>query len=320
MKFCDIHNTKFLILLTVFFFYSPKIFAVVLWTEDWEESSAIITSPDRWGFSSSNSANWPNSGNPSVSSQRAFSGGKSLKHVFTGHQPDHISGGFTTSPMGSSLGGGSYMSRKFTPSDEIWATYYEFMESGFIIDEIGTKVLQFGDDARPHWWVYMWGPENMNSNMNAGKGNLEYSCQRCKPKNTPLGETWANGSTAQYYNNGSFTMLDNTWVCFELHMKYNTPGAADGAVEAYATNMSTNSTVKFMGNYNLEMRGARTTDPVPSNAKFDFVKEYVQDGKGILYRDKLTISTTRVGCSGTPPADPPPPAKPRSPTRLRILN
>lgn len=195
------------------------------------------------------------------------------------------------------------------------------MVAGFLIDEIGTKAVKPGDEQHAsHWWGYPNGPYPPGPPFNLGQGCcstsigrvLDFTCQECKPENTALGATWAAGNAINYYQNmNAFVMPDNKWVCYEHHLKYNDPGVANGFIEMFVTNMTDGlPTVQTMGHYNKEWRGARTTDPLPSTAKWALFREYVQDGKGTLYRDGHTVSTTRVGCGTAPPLDTTAPAKP----------
>lgn len=288
--------------------------AAILWQEDYEGTQAQINA--NWQASSCAGDFFVGS-TPSISTTRAFSGSKSLKHVFTGHQPGHISAGYTQGPMGSSAGGGCFTDAIWaTKVDEAWYTWYEYWDAGFIVDEISTKAIKPGDENKgSHWWGYHGGPYPPNippfffggsccSNL-IGR-QLGFACQNCKDgSGTALGATWdpnAWGGKDYHQNMTGFTQPDDKWVCVENHLKYNTPGQANGMIETFQTNMTDGTpTIQSLGYYNLELRGARTTDPLPSDAGFQIVREYVQDGKGTIYRDKLMVSTTRVGCSGTPP-------------------
>lgn len=249
--------------------------AVVFWTTTWDEDPAVISrEPDGWWDDSCGGAAWPTVSNPGISNLKAFSGTKSLRHHFAGHA------------------GGCFVDRVFPATEEVWFTYWEFMDPGFQIDATGTKALKPGDNFGSHWWVYMWGSRQ-----------LSFACQACKDA-----AEGAYGTETYYQNMTAFAMPDNKWVCYELHLKYNTPGQKNAVYEGFATPYG-GQTVQFAGYYNREWRGASTTDPLPSQSKFALMREYVQSGTGELYRDDHTVSTTRVGCgNGVPPPPPPPPA------------
>lgn len=249
--------------------------AEVFWKTTWDEDPAEIAAyPGGW-WDTSCGASWPETSNPGTSNLRAFSGTKSLKHHFFGHQP---------------YAGGCFADRWYPAVDEVWFTYWEWMDDGFQVDSPGTKALKPGDNRGSHWWGYMW-----NSRF------LSFTCQSCK--DAAEGE-W--GSENYYQNMTSFAMPDATWVCYELHLKYNTPGQKNAVYEGFATPYG-GQTVQFAGYYNREWRGTSTSDPLPSNTQFAMMREYVQDGIGELYRDDHTVSTTRVGCgNGVPPPPPPP--------------
>jgi hypothetical protein len=243
--------------------------AEVFWTSTWDEAPSVISAyPNGW-WDNSCGGSWPETSNPGLSTTQAFSGTKSLKHHFAGHQP---------------LGGGCFMDRAFPQTDEVWFTYWERMEPGFVIDSVGTKALKPGDNRGSHWWVYMWGSRQ-----------LSFACQACKDA-----QEGAYGTETYYQNMTPFSMPDGQWVCYELHLKYNTPGQKNAVYEGFATPFG-GQTVQFAGYYDREWRGTSTTDPLPSNATFALMREYVQDGVGDLYRDDHTVSTTRVGCAGLPP-------------------
>lgn len=300
------------ILTLILILLSTEANAVILFQENYEGTQTQINS--NWQ-SSSCAGNFFNSSlNPAVSSTRAFNGTKSLKHVFTGHQIGHINAGFINGPLGSNLGGGCFTDAVWANKvSEAWYTWYEYWDAGFIVDELSTKLIKPGDENKgSHWWGTQGGPYTVGAFPNIQNGccspligrHVEFACQDCKTwSNTTLGDTWPAGNTKVYTENtGSFTIPDDKWVCHEGHLKYNTPGVADGIVEYFLTNMTDGlPTVQTLGYYNQEIRGARTTDPLPSDAGFNLVREYVQDGLGTIYRDGLTVSTTRVGCSGTPP-------------------
>ena len=129
--------------------------ATVFWTTTWDEDPAVITAyPGGWWDNSCGGTAWPLTSNPYISNLRAFSGTKSLKHHFYGHQP---------------YAGGCFVDRWYPASDEVWFTYWEWMDTGFLTDSPGTQARKPGDNHGSHWWGYMW-----NSRQ------LSFTCQACK--------------------------------------------------------------------------------------------------------------------------------------------
>ncbi|MEK7787626.1 MAG: fibronectin type III domain-containing protein, partial [Chloroflexota bacterium] len=104
-----------------------------------------------------------------------------------------------------------------------------------------------------------------------------------------------------------FNQPDNKWICYEAHIKNNTPGQADGLYEQYATNMTDKGpTILTSKQINRRFLGDTPNDLMPADSKWERIRMYRQAGLGQRYYDNITVSTTRQGCSGTPPPPPPP--------------
>lgn len=267
----------------------------ILFAEDWEGStSGIITN---WS-DTNDPTHWPTTSNPSVSTTRAWLGTHSLKYHYAGHQSAHVG----LCPCTSfPVFGGVFGARYFTQQDEIWLTWFEYMESGFTVDCIGTK----------SWGIYS--QDSINQNLwfvyeNGGR-SLFLDLQ-----------LWGNlmgGTTLRFHNVSSFSHPDNKWICYEAHLKWNTPGSSNGLYELYTTNMTDGGATILRARYiNQQWRGPLPTSLVPSTTQFARLKAYVQDGMGDLYRDNITVSTTQVGTGSAPPLDTTPPA---APTGLQVF-
>lgn len=254
--------------------------AGIFWSEDWEGTGAEIAR--RWPETScGNAAAWPDNNpiatnsSPARSRAVAYSGTNSLQYHFTGLQPTH---------------GGCAAVRTFPPSDEIWMRWYErwgtgMQTAGGSIGGAGTKrhymYNQYGYYG--HCFVYMWGSRQLSfavqSVYDAAEGR------------------WGTQTLSQ--NAGSFSMPENQWVCYEAHLKYNTPGQADGVYEGWATNMTTGGpTIQFAKYTGRQWRGTSTSDPMPSTATWGSWKVYTQDGMGDIYDDLYAVGNTRCGCGG----------------------
>lgn len=97
----------------------------------------------------------------------------------------------------------------------------------------------------------------------------------------------------------SITLADNRWYCIETHEQMNTPGVANGIVEAWVDN------VKVLTRTNVMFRLAGNTN------KWDRVGFFRQIGVGNMWWDRYATGNSRIGCSGsTPQGDTTPPTTP----------
>lgn len=293
-------------LLAVLLWTAPAHTAVLL-QEDWEGTDSDVLS--RWpsGYSSCG-ASWPRTSSPGISTTRAYSGTHSLRFHFTGHQQSHINAGLTgPGTLGTNLANGCFSSALIPLNTEIWLTWYEWIESGFQMDEITTKSwLIYG--ARGYGDQYQDFVDGYNDGQAPSPGDkrLGLALQSVLDGTNP--SPWGNSSYQATYDPPF-----NTWVCYEQRLKMNDPGVANAAAELYATNMTLGtSTVTAFNFQNRQWRGTNSTDPWPPTLMWGSIKVYVQDGIGDIYRDKITVSTTRVGCPGgaTGTSDTTPPAIP----------
>lgn len=272
--------------------------AATLLFEDWEGTPASIKAyPNEWWDTSCGSS-WPSTSNPGLSTEQAYGGTKSMKFHFTGTQYD-------TPPHG-----GCFTSKFFTGAQDIWITWMEWMSPGFVtaggaIGGAGTKGLYFyahrpgSSNGNGMTIEYFWGSKQ---NSIAPQGVYDA---------TPQWDTYI-----LYQNVTPYNMPSSKWVCYEARVKLNDPGVANAEYQLYATNMTDGGSTLQLANYTgKRWRGNNTTDPFPSDAVWDQMKVYVQDGMGDIFRDNLYVTTTRQGCSGTPPvSDTTPPPVPSAPT------
>lgn len=261
-----------LVLLLILLVIPVSSYAVVFWDEDWEESPDVISNSNNWWDSSCAPGTWPSTSNPGLSTTYAYTGTKSLKHHFAGHQP---------------LGGGCYVDKYHPYTTEVYVRWMEYIVPGFQFDPTQTKTIKPGDNYGSHWWAYQWGINQMI-----------FACQVCKDAlEGPYGtqNLFPNMNT-----NKSYSPIGK-WFCYESRIKYNDPGVANGIIEAWLTIDGLEN--QIMGYYNREMKGPSISSPLSSNAGFIYVREYVQDGIGDIYRDRLAVGNTRIGCPGAPPPD-----------------
>jgi hypothetical protein len=257
--------------------------ADVFWLEDWEGTGEEVAA--RWSETScANPSAWPDNdplatnSSPARASSPVYDGEKSLQYHFTGLQPDH---------------GGCYSSRHFPGTDEIWMRWYEYWGTGMVaaggevaqggIGGAGTKRHYMYDPNGNHGHVftYMWGAREISFSVQAVFDAAE--------------GMW--GSQVLYQNGTPFSMPDDQWICYEAHLKYNTPGMADGIFEGFATNMTAATpTVQFASYTDRQWRGTSPDDPTPPTANWGTWKVYTQDGLGDVYDDGYAIGPSRIGC------------------------
>ena len=113
---------------------------------------------------------------------------------------------------------------------------------------------------------------------------------------------WIGGGVNHTPNMANIPLQDNRWYCIEYHVKMNTPNEANGVAEIWVDGAQT------LGEYSIGQR-----DTAHANAAFTSLQIYRQGSDNMYrYEDDMVVATTRVGCSGTPPAsaDSTPPAAP----------
>ncbi len=223
------------------------------------------------------------------STTRAFSGSRSLRMNYTGHQ------GITPSYHSCA------MSRRLAaPTEVLYARWYMYMEN-FTVDATHTKVLKHtGSSYSSDWWGFHWGGPALDTAVE--------------------GIILDNGSpdTQEHYGP---SVPQNQWVCVETQEVMSSPGVDNGIIRMWI-----NGVLGFQ-NLSTRMRAAVPTLVSPGTspqyniynlptATFSEVVIYVQDGVGNIYLDDMAMSRdARIGCSGSTPVSTPtdvaPPAAPR---------
>lgn len=259
------------------------------------------SNPNGWYDSGCGNNIWrPTLDNPQISSARAFSGSKSVRYYYNGHQPHHMgirpANGLPEWPQF----GGCSAKKYHELSREVWYTWMEFIEPGFEVDEIGTKALQVGymaDGKQGYAWLGYMGSFSRNFYF----GPYIPREGRFTP--------YTDGVYDQLNMPLNMSVPTGQWVCLEVRFVASALGQADGSVTAY---MNGNQTA-----YHDRLRWGDTYLQRPyQDMKFQFIGLYVQDGMGTLYRDNITVSKTRTAaCTGgsVPPPPPPPPTTPPPP-------
>jgi hypothetical protein len=117
---------------------------------------------------------------------------------------------------------------------------------------------------------------------------------------------------------GSYIVPDNKWVCFELHVKLNTPGKSDGLVEFWIDGIlkAKKYNINIQDSYDYKMNSVLVGGWYSNSGKNS-------DQWNYRYIDDLVVSTERIGCgSSTISSDANTPIyimlKPPAPTGIRI--
>lgn len=215
-------------------------------------------------------------GNPGISTDRAFSGSKSVKLVYRG-------------AVGVDPGAGGCFMDRYLPakSDTLYTRFYIYMEN-FTIDQTGTKTTFQGQEgAYPSfWWGWNWGTPTLAVGVQ--------------------GVILDNGVQDTQVVYGG-TTPQNQWVCVELRTTMSSPGVDNGIVQQWINGTQT------MNKTNQRMRSATLNQLNSPTAQFQLARIYTQHGWGTIYYDDYAVSRdARIGCSGSPAptGDITPPATP----------
>lgn len=214
----------------------------------------------------------PNNGAMSFDTSIKFSGTGSLRYNFGSEcYPDASAqahcGGFTD--------------RSFTQTTNLYKRFYFRMSAGFQVSDVFTKIMRSdgvnGSIAPSDWWV-------MGS---SGSKRFLVGAQGVPPSDT-----------TNYFT--SFTFNDGQWFCVETHEQLNTPGVANGILEAWIDG------TKVMSVTNVKFLQSGQTNTFYNN------RLYRQTGRGSIWLDRLAVGDQRIGCVGSgssttgtvPPATP----------------
>lgn len=195
---------------------------------------------------------------------------------------------------------GDYNDRYVTASSEVWVRFLYRLDA-FTIDDTQTKIF------------YIASPNSATPYPNFIVAHA-FGDRRISLQGQVVAEDCGTGGydTCNYFPNvGSVPIQNGTEYCVEAHVRYNTPGAADGQIELYVNGTQT---LNYTGR---TFRGSSASGPGgnSSNAKIEFIREYVQHGQGTMWQDNLAVGTTRIGCGGSVPKSDT--TAPASPTGLK---
>ena len=136
-------------------------------------------------------------GNPGVSTDRAFSGSKSVKLVYKG-------------AVGVDPGAGGCYIDRYLPalSDTVYLRIYTYMQN-FTVNNVGTKMINIGMSGSypSFWWEMLYGQPSLSGVVSS---------------TVPATFNILGGSIPQ-----------NQWACLEGRITMNTPGVANGIFQTW---------------------------------------------------------------------------------------
>ena len=183
---------------------------------------------------------------------------------------------------------GTFTDRYFPPTTNIYSRFYFRLDNFTVANQ--TKIVEFTDYATGSGPSYWW-------NMSNGNPELNVHAQLVLLPDGTL------GTKVFYPNQGNARFQNGQWYCVELHIQHNTPGVADGLIEAWKDGQ------QILYYPNLKLREATQIGNHDPNRKFTINRLYAQYGQGEMYFDSMAVGDQRIGCSGTPPqVTPTPPA------------
>jgi len=203
-------------------------------------------------------------GNPGVSTDRAFSGSKSLKETFRG-------------TAGVDPGAGGCFLNRYLPaaSDTMYNRFYMYMQN-FTVNSTGTKTTANGPNGfyPSIWWILDFGAPNLGAHVQGIiLDNGSQGTQRLPGGNIP----------------------QNQWVCVETRATMSSPGVDNGIVQQWINGQPT------INKTNQRMRAATLNQKNSPTAQFQVLTLYTQHGVGTIYYDDYAVSRdARIGCSGSP--------------------
>lgn len=235
--------------------------------------------------------NVPTRSNPcpeiDLSTEVAYAGSKSVKATYKAEWSD-------PNPQTHDQA----INRKFPATTDIYVRYYYRTNKFTYTAASGTKHIYYKSMANtsPNFFSINW----------FGSRELGFAGQIIA-EICPTSGSGPYGSCNYYPNVASVPLNDNVWYCIEEHIKMNTPGVDDGVLEIWVNG------VRTLGYYSERFRGTQVSGPNgnSSNAYFDFLQIYKQNGDGLMYYDQFAVGNTRIGCTaGSAPQDSTPPASP----------
>jgi len=175
-----------------------------------------------------------------------------------------------------SVGEGPMIWRSITPSQDFYARFYLRTSPGFTYSTSNTKILLMRGNAYYPGWEF-----------GSNDGALQL---------------WVDASFDRSDNDVHLTSTpipSDRWICVQSHIKYNTPGQADGSLEVWIDGQlkAQSDNREFVGPTptSVDVNG----NPVPSYATTDFIELYNERGVGDMYYDGIGFGDEPVPCLGS---------------------
>jgi hypothetical protein len=176
--------------------------------------------------------------------------------------------------------GASFMYAIFSGRDDVYVRWYERWSAGFVWEPSATKMAIL----RPLGGYPQFYPEVL-----WGGGVFAIQAQVTRE---------ANWDSEDFYQNigDPVVFASERWYCVEVHVKLNTPGVADGRLEAW---IDGRLKLEYQGR---EFRGSTPLDPAPSTAQVQAVGATGYYGgltpvpqEQYAWQDDFVVSTQPVG-------------------------
>lgn len=185
---------------------------------------------------------------------------------------------------------GTYTDREFPSTPNVYSRFYFRVDNFTVANE--TKVVELTSQATGEGPSYWW-------NMSYGNPALEVHAQYVVFSDGTV------GTSVYRSNTGNAGFQNGRWYCVELHIQHNTPGVADGLIEAWKDGEP------ILYYPNLILRQATRIGGNDPNRQFSIQRLYAQYGQGEMYFDNMAVGNQRIGCSGAPPQITPIPPAPQ---------
>lgn len=289
------------LLITLVLWLPATVHAVTLLSEDFEGTAGAVGA--RWPDRGLGMSGFPSSGPMTLNTNTAFvrSGSQSLKLTYD------------EGPYSGQPNPGGYVDQTWADQShkEIWVTYDTYMVAPFYTG--GDETQNVGGIGTKGMYMFMWSAAQSTErgwvpNWLWGSKLHTLGTQGCRDNwnGIPYDSSWFD------QNQTPISQPDNIWVRHEVHYLLNDPGQANGVMEEYQTvgNGPRTLTTRYTGRQCL---GSTTADQMPSDMKWYKARIYRQFGRGTMYLDNLTVTTTAVGSGGTAPPPPPPPVSDTTP-------
>jgi hypothetical protein len=257
-------------------------FENTLASNGWDTSSCM--------YIRSSGSPWPDGCNPTRSTDVAHSGSYSLKGDYNG--PLYPDGG-------AGIKGVNIQYYNTHGLKEYWYRVYILTSSNVVYIPSGSVKQIYDYSSGSGYPSLVWEHEYGQGWVGVAPQGIN---EACPPPGSGQGSCF-------FFPQTYVVPPANTWACYEMHMKYNTPGVANGAVEIFVNGQQT------LGYYNqtfVTAVGQNVGYGDTSGASLASFKIITQGGlsSGAIYYDDFAFGDARIGCAAAPGSGTTPPAAP----------